>query len=153
MKRRLSPLPVTLAIIIFMSILLPRSLAFLPGLAGLCAFALWPFFRAESRPLSKSALIAVASILTLALASSLWAIDPADALERVGKIALVLIPGALLIGVVRSLAQANFSGLWWVFPAATIAAGILLCIEYGFDFPVYRFLRNIPAGQHVGTYQ
>jgi O-antigen ligase len=148
------PMLAVLAIIIFVSILMPRSLAILPGLAGLCAFAFWPLFHhGERRPLPADILMTVSAVVALAALSSLWGFDAGDVLERTGKIALVLIPGALLAGTVRSRAYGGFSGLWWVLPVATIAGAVLLCIEYRFGFPVYRLLRDIPAGQHVGTYE
>ncbi len=148
-----SVMPVILAIGIFTSVLLPRSLAIIPGLIGLLSFALWPLFQQTQRPVSMKALIAVAVPLAMATVSSLWAFDSVEALERTGKIALVLIPGALLIGMLQSCTQDHFLRYWWVFPAATIAGAFLLYIEYGFDFPVYRLLRGIPSDRHVGTYE
>lgn len=145
---------IALSGVVFVSILLPRSLAIFPGLVGLCAVILWPVsYQGKARPIQAAPIIAMLLVVVLAALSSLWSSDPADALERAGKIAAVLVPGAFLIGAACNIPQDDLDKGWFLLPAATVAGAVLLYIEYGFNFPIYRLLRGIPAGEHVGTYE
>jgi len=92
-----------IAAIVFLGLLFPRTLAFSPGLAGLALFAFWPWLNPGPRPRPGLAMLAAIAITLFAAFSAFWSADTAYALERSGKVALVLIPGTLWILTLRKL--------------------------------------------------
>jgi|GEM_PF-686552 O-antigen ligase len=139
-------------------LILPRGFSIVPGVLGVVALGLSPFFLkqenpAQPRPWSfkvlSPALIPALIILALAALSSLWAIDSAEALERTGKLAGVLLPGVALFGVLRVMRVDNLAQLWWVIPAMLAMMSAFLTSEYLSNYTVYRIIRDLPADQYV----
>lgn len=148
---------VALLAALVLCIIMPRGFSVAPGILGVVALGLSPFFLKDDptllRPWSWAALrpvlLPVMLILLLAALSSLWAIDGDEALARTGKLAGVLLPGVALFGVLRVMRVENLARLWWVIPALVAMMGAYLTSEYFSNFAIYRLLRNIPADQSV----
>lgn len=139
-------------------LIVPRGFSIMPGLLGVVALGLSPFFLKHedvnsSRPWSFKtlgpALIPALVILALSATSSLWAIDGAEALERTGKLAGVLLPGVALFGILRVMNVQNLARLWWVIPAMLAVMSAFLTSEYLTNYAVYRMVRGLPVDQYV----
>lgn len=149
----------SLIAVLVLCIIMPRGFSVAPGLLGVVALALSPFFMkgqhpdTQPRPWSfavlRPVLVPVCLILLLAGLSSLWAVDAKEALERTGKLAGVLLPGIALFGVLRVMKTESLVKLWWVLPAMLAGMSLYLTSEYLTDFAVYRLIRNIPEQTHV----
>lgn len=139
-------------------LIVPRGFSIMPGLLGVVALGLSPFFLKHEdvnspRPWSFKtlgpALIPALVILALSATSSLWAIDGAEALERTGKLAGVLLPGVALFGILRVMNVQNLARLWWVIPAMLAVMSAFLTSEYLTNYAVYRMVRGLPVDQYV----
>lgn len=87
--------------VIALCLAMPRSIAFVPGIAGLSLLA--AVFLNKERPLIKKdyAFWLVAMFIPALVAlTSLWSDDPAFVLERAGKLIGILLPLILLIAVI-----------------------------------------------------
>ncbi len=92
---------------VFIGILAPRLMAAIPGLLGLL------FVGTLNRPLTnifpKKLTVLVLAIVGVCFVSVFYAPDVGFALERVGKIALILLPALLFIAVCRYKSTMNLS--------------------------------------------
>ena len=143
-----------IAAILFLSLLMPRGLAILPGLVALGLYAAWPALKFSiPRPLpGRSLWVPVILIISLAALSGFWSNDLQECLERSGKIALVLGPGILFTALLTKLDL--FSGrFWWIIPVTLAAGALMIWFENSFDYPVYRLLRGIGTGERVRRYE
>lgn len=106
----------------------PRALSFLPALilvVGVTGY----FMSNRKRPLfSIKPMIYMGFVSTLCLISVLWSIDPPDAIDRAGKIALVLMGNGILLSYIlaRPVQRLKFFPL--IFLSCYIG-GLLLIIE------------------------
>lgn len=149
----------SLIAMLMLCLIVPRSFGIVPGILGVVSLGLSPFFfkqdPAQPRPWSfqtlKPAVIPALIILGLAALSSLWALDSAEALERTGKLACVLLPGVALFGVLRVMNVQNLARLWWTIPAALAVMSAFLTSEYLTNYAVYRMVRGLPADQYVSV--
>lgn len=129
---------------ITLGVLMPRALAFLPAVLAGLALAVWPlFYPGRPRPFSKPALIFAAGVLALALVSALWAIDPAYAAQRAGKIAIPILGGALLFGVLGRIDHEAVLRWWWGLPLVTLVLCLSQALEYHNNFLIYHLIRGI----------
>ncbi len=94
---------IALCAILISGVIFPRFLAYSPAIFGLGAFLsfrgvyrVWP-------KIPKPLLLAFGSILTLATASSLWAIGPEIALERSGKLIPLCLGATLIVSWARAI--------------------------------------------------
>lgn len=114
----------------------PRALSFLPGIilvAGISGF----FMSTRKRPLlSVEPLIYMGCISLLCIASVLWSPYQADALEKGGKIALVLLGNGLLLSYImaRPIERLRFFPV--IFLSAFIAGLLLITAELYWDGPL-----------------
>lgn len=142
-----------LALTIFICTVLPRSFSFLPGLVGLVALLLWPFFYDNRKPWTwdalSPALVPVLTLFALSALSAFWAINGPEAFERAVKIFAVLLSGVALYSLCRTLPVKNIVALWWLPPLITALSALLLIFEYCFDYPVFRLLRDLPPDTNV----
>lgn len=145
-------LAAVLAAMVLLALLVPRGLAVFPGLAGLLLYAAWPLAGYGRRPpLWRDAFFPVMAVIALAGFSALWSASGPDALERTGKAALVLLPGAVFLSAMRHAPLRDRA--WWVLPAILAAGSLLIWFENSFDYPVYRLLRGIPPEDRVRHYE
>lgn len=142
-----------LALLIPISVLMPRTMAVLPALVGLIAWLLWPLGGGGVRPLCRPALIGALGMFTLAGVSTLWAIDPAEAFERVTKIIAPLLSVVFLSNVLPRLDRAVILRWLWVFPLTVAGLCVALYLEYRADYPLYRLFRGHDADFSVRIYQ
>lgn len=142
-----------IAAMIFLCLLMPRALAFLPGVAGLVLTFFWPRLTGEPRTLSKPALIAVLSITALASLSALWSAEPGEALERAMKLGLVMIPGALLIGNLAATPELPGNRRFWILPVVTLCGGFLVWTEIRFNYPLFRLFHGLSQTDNVQRYE
>lgn len=142
-----------IAAMVFLCLMVPRTLAFLPGLAGLILTVFWPRLTGGKRPVSKPALIAVLSITALASLSALWSAEPGEALERALKLGLVMIPGALLIGALAALPELIGNRRFWILPIVTLCGGFLVWEESSFNYPLFRLFHGLPQDVYVQPYE
>ncbi len=138
-----------LALMPVLAVGIPRFLAYGPPAIGLIFTILYPFVFQERPKILWPPFFIVFSVVILALSSTLWAIDPEFALERTGKMALILIPGACLFNLSQTLPSALLRRWLWLIPAMTILAVTLINLEYILNFPLYRLIRHIPADENV----
>lgn len=131
------------SIVIASALFAPRFMAYLPGIlgaAGAC-FLLW-----QKKPVTvwANGYTIGGIIIALAAASCLWAYQQDFAVERTGKMALTLLPGLLLPGVMVTLSHEyprREVFLRW-FGGALAAAAALICLEYFLDMPLYAYLHS-----------
>lgn len=142
-----------LALCAVAAVYMPRALSFLPGVVGVLAVTLWPVFIGAARPWRCHALTGAAAVVALAALSALWAMDSGEALERAGKVASVLLPGALAVTAAAAMPREWLARLWWIVPAVVALAAVLLNIEYMSDMAVYRAVRGIDAAAAVNRYE
>lgn len=148
-KRLLQAFAGFCALIIFMAWQTPRFLAFGPSVIGLAGFfAYWRVF--GKRPeLLKPALWGVLLIVALAALSSLWAVDSSFALERSGKLALVLIPGVLFISLAAAFRAQDIRPYTWLVTVAALVCALSVPFEILLDYPLYRIIHQPPEGRSV----
>lgn len=126
----------------------PRALSWVVPLTGLIAYA-GAWIESGKRPaLHLRPFFYVLPVLLMAALSSLWAIDPDLALERSGKIALILIPGALLAAFLLKQDAAYFKGFAGPFLAVLGAALLLNILEMSLLGPLYEVMRGDNAFSH-----
>lgn len=83
----------------------------------------------------------MAGIVLLAALSAFWSPDVSFALERSGKIALIILPGLWFVAAARQIETADISQtLIRILTYFYIAAGFLIALEYSWDFKLYRAL-------------
>lgn len=138
-----------LAIMPLLAVAVPRILGYGPAVAGLLFFALYPLVYKTRPPVSKFALLTAAIVVALAALSALWALDPALALERAEKLGLVILPGALFIGLAGGIAAEDLRSALRIVPVFFAVALVLLSIDYLFDYPLYRLTRGLDAAASV----
>lgn len=128
----------------------PRFMAYAPGLLAVLFLAGFCFLSRSKPRFYKPSFVLAVSVIALSGLSSLWAVEPGFSFERTMKMALVLLGGGLLPGLVLSLRAENIRACLWVLPICVAMAAILNIAELSFDMPVYRFLRGIGPGEVIG---
>lgn len=131
------------ALVPLVALLAPRFLAYWPGIVGLAALAAYPLVFAGKPFLPKAALSWIAGILCLAGLSSLWSIDGGYALERTLKIALILLSGATLLAVARSVPLHTVKPYLGLCVAGAFAGALLCAGEIFSGFPLQRLLHGV----------
>lgn len=142
-----------IALIILLSAVAPRALTLLPGLAGL-GFFIACRCREKQWPRLQIPLLGLcAAAVALGALSSLWAIDPAMALERSWKTALVLLPCVLFASAAQAVRADEMKRYLWLLPAAVGVAATIVAIDMAFEKPFYRLLNgldfNVRVKDHV----
>ncbi|MGH1399228.1 MAG: O-antigen ligase family protein [Alphaproteobacteria bacterium] len=94
---------ISLCAILISGVIFPRFMAYSPAIFGLLAFVSFRGVYGFWPEISKYLALALGGILTLAAASSLWAITPEIALERSTKLAPLFLGAVLIISWARSL--------------------------------------------------
>ena len=116
-------------------VLFPRALAFLPAVAGLVGCLVissrektWPSFDYTYL------LIAVVS-LALASLSAFWSINAETSLDRVQKMAIVLLPGILWVSFLQKqgkewgVSLVGFDGARLILPGVLLAAALICTVD------------------------
>ncbi|QQG36420.1 MAG: O-antigen ligase family protein [Micavibrio aeruginosavorus] len=140
-----------LAFLPVMAVVAPRFLAYGPAFAGLFLY-LWQglSFRRWPRP-HRLATLSAGAVTFLAAASALWSVDPAESLERAGKLCLVLFPATMGLSAIPALDRATVTRWLWLVPASVALCYSLIYIELLFDMPLYRFFNHIPRGEFANS--
>ncbi len=99
---------------------------------------------------SRPAFIWVCVIVALAGLSSFWSFDTSFSLERTFKIALILFPGVLLLGISSSFTAEQIRPYLWLLPVCVALAAALNSTELFFDMPLYRFMRGLGPEANIG---
>lgn len=141
--------PVCLAIALtpLIGFFAPRAMAFWPSVWGLLGVGLCLWARAPLH-LPKNTLIFVFGPLILGALGCLWSIDPANSLDRLKDMALVLLPLLLLLSLPGPQFQNDARGQIILFSAYALA-GLLLILDLYGGMPVYHLIRGIPFETHV----
>ncbi|AGH99188.1 O-antigen ligase family protein [Micavibrio aeruginosavorus] len=142
-----------LALVLLVASLLPRTLSAMPLILGVIPVLLWTGWTRTWPPLYPAALVCTGVIVALAGCSVLWAMDPAEAAERTGKIAMVLIPGAFLLGLCRGADQDTLTRIAKIIPLAVMAGWSIIIGDYYTGQPLYRLTHNIAPDVIIGTYE
>lgn len=132
-----------IAAIAFLSALFPRSLAYLPGLAGLGLYAFWPRLFQQNRFRPETAFRAALCITLCAVISSLWSADPLYALERSGKIGLVLLPGALWVAALTRFPETIKKSILKGLTVIAVIAAALFTSDLALDYPFMRLMHRL----------
>lgn len=135
------------------AILLPRAAAFAPGIAGLILAGV-VYWKTRAFPVPRLPELGfTGALIALAALSSLWAPDADFALERTGKIAIILLPALLLPAALRmAFADTGKYGretFIRIMAGLYIACGAFLFLEKILDFPIYRILEGVEPGAFV----
>lgn len=130
-----------LCLIALIGTIAPRSLSFLPGVMGVLAFPAhrlvyraWPSFFLPSFAI-------ICGVCLLGLISTLWAVDPAETLERSYKSFLILAPASLLISVILNAPHAFAQRFFKIAPYALLVMLALTFLELvsgGFLYAVFK---------------
>lgn len=137
---------IALSVMPFIGVLSPRALSFLPGAFGLTLIASLAIKSKSFPTFDIKAYSLALVILLLSAISSLWAIDPDFALERTGKIALVLIPGLLLVSALKNISAQHLEKMSTALPAFLIIGAGLCCYELLSDGYLHHLFRNKEHG-------
>lgn len=148
-KRLLQAFAGLCALIIFMAWQTPRLLAFGPSVIGLAGFLAYRQVFGKRPELLKPALWGVLLIVVMAAFSSLWAVNAPFALERSGKLALVLIPGVLFISLAAAFRAESMRPYAWLVAAAVLVCALSVPFEILLDYPLYRIIHQPPEGISV----
>lgn len=132
------------AIIPFLAIDVPRSIAFAPSIIG-TFFYVGYFFVFDKKPyFSKKTLWLVLIIFGMSALSLLWAKFFDVSLKQVTKLAFLLPPQVLLISLVLSLPKDKLKPYIYLFPYALVLALCALCFEILTDGLIFNAIRNEP---------
>ena len=134
-----------LALLIVLAGITPRLLGFAPTVIAIIGYLSYrPIFGVWPR-ISRYAMFWAITISTLALISSLWAIEPTLAIERGYKNLTILGSGAILFSIANALPSAYLKSTKIILPACLILAGILALFELYFGGNIHQMLRpNAP---------
>lgn len=122
-----------------------RSMAVLPGIIAVGFFAAWPFFYKEKIQYSRFYFICAGLLSLLCALSALWSPDTDFAIEKSAKIALVLLPGALLFSLAQSFRHDHVQWLRIALPATLITSCLMIAGELAFNLPLHRWSEGLPA--------
>lgn len=139
----------SLALMPVIALTTPRFLAFWPGIIGLLSLPVYHFSFGHWPEIPKKILFFVFIILGLAGLSSLWALDSEFAVERTGKMALILLPSVAFIAVSLSVPLASIRPYLKILPLIFGVVALIACAEMIFDFPVYRLVHGTDFGGRV----
>lgn len=128
-----------------------RAMSILPGIVALLFAALWPFLHGGKVQFSRSYFAWAGFLSLLCAASALWSPDQSFALEKAGKIALVLLPGALLFSLAQSLSDARAGLFSRALPAFVIVAGVCIIAELAFNLPLHRFIEKMSFDETLSS--
>ena len=124
-------------------VLAPRSLSFLPGVIALIGFGGHWYIHKTRLQIDKATLLIAISTFGLALLSCIWAIDPADSLERSLKLIPIFLSAVLLISFVKAQGL-RFAKLFAKLLIISVLAGALYnAIELISDGWIYDALRGV----------
>lgn len=125
----------------------PRLMALAPVIMGLIGLALYRIHTSTWPTLNKPLAVSMVSIIILSGLSHFWAVDPDFALERTGKIALILITGTIAVLTTLSWIQKTpenidnpISVFSRVVPVVLIIAGSIVVFELLTHALIYRSL-------------
>lgn len=139
-----------LAVIPALAITVPRVLAYIPAVAGLLGYASYVFVFKERAVRFVPGFVIVSVLMALMFVSTLWAIDPAESLERAQKTSLLLICGAFLISAVMTIRISAIEPYLKWFPYILFGAAAYTCFEIALNYPLYRFIRGDEFDAEVG---
>lgn len=126
--------------------MLPKIAGVLPAVAGaLLLIAHFPAYR-QRPPITKSIMIWIASLVTLAAVSCFWAVNPNAARSALG-IGGVLIPAGLFICLSKVAPQGVMRRVGLLFPFFYVAGMILLLVDIYGGMPLYRLLHHVKPGR------
>ncbi len=128
--------------------LVPRFFAYAPGVVGLGTVLAGYFIYKRRFALLHPALLIVAGIALLAALSTFWSVDPDVTWGRTIKVALVILPGALLV-IAAGVMERDRRFFW--FSAALGLGFLLMTVEIFGDFPFYHMVRGLPFDVAVPT--
>lgn len=145
---------ISLIVIFFIGILIPRLMGFLPGILGLgfFLFALRPQWNSQKqflKEIPKPEIIIFGLIFLLALASSLWAPNPEFAVVKSFKLLGYFVTGVLLIHVARYVTWRNTGLILKLFTSLYVVALVFLISEKLSDHQ----LINYVTGRHVPVWK
>lgn len=132
-----------LSLIPIIGIIAPRVLGYIIPIVGVIGLIIY-FIAYKAPPrFNWKPFAVVLAIIGLAGLSSLWSVDSEFSLERTFKIALILIPSCIAIGLVNQT-QIEKNSIWiWVLASGLLVTALLILNEYISDFPLYRLSRGI----------
>ena len=129
-------------------VLAPRAFSFIPAALGLITCIEYLFNYKKFIKINWLLLGAFIAFLTLAITSSLWAINSDSVFDRVTKLAILIIPSLFLLFTARSVEIINFKYLCFL-PHSLIIASILLLIDTYFNYPIYHLTHGLSASEIV----
>lgn len=139
-----------LALLPVVAVVAPRFLAYGPALAGLLLY-IWQGLRFRLWRPRMGALGTAGGVILLAALSALWSVDPAESLERAGKLCLVLVPATLGLSAIASLDQRTISRRLWLVPCGVALCYGLVYMELLFDMPLHRFFNQLPMEEFANS--
>ncbi len=129
-------------------VIAPRAFSFIPPTLGLIAFIEYIFTYKKTPKIDWVLLSFISVFLMFAGISYFWAVNPDATIMRVIKLTAIIIPSLLLLFTARSVNIVNIQAFKYL-PYTLIFASILLIIETYLKYPIYHFLRSLPAEEVV----
>lgn len=129
-------------------LMLPLAVVAPAGLAplALClavATAITSYVRTGRVPLGKTVALTLAAFLAYALASAVWAIDPAGALWMWARVAALFFSGLVLVDAAVRMGEAERAHVRRGLAAGLIAGWLLFAFEVSSNATVTMFLRDL----------
>ncbi len=135
----LALLVVLLCLLPLVGAFMPRFFGVGPGLIALLGLGFWRAGSGGWPVLNKGAFGFAGLVVLLALVSSFWAIDGDFAVERGVKVALVLLPIALLFSLAQNMGAVERRLFARVFPVLVILAGLVCVVDLYANGAFYYF--------------
>lgn len=129
------------ALVPVLAVDLPKSMAFLPALAGAVGFALYRYGLEEKISISRNASILCLILFTLPLISLLWATHFDTSLSKVTQLLTILPPQILLISFVTNIPRDHIRPHAALYAYSMILGAILIILEVlsgGVIFNIFR---------------
>ncbi len=132
-----------LAITPFISVYIPRFLAFWPFILGLGASYWLLFVKKEIFHISRLYYVCAGMISILCLLSVFWSISPAQSVEDALRITAMLMLGGLLVSSFGALEIEDFKPYGWLIPVGIIVAALLCTFDlYGEKLVIYKIFHH-----------
>ena len=137
-------LVVLLCLLPIIGIFLPRLISVLPPFIGLLFFAA-SWIKSKQRPyINKKIFLFIGAVMGLTLLSCVWSIDREESLDRCLKMALVIIPGGLLLNLALYSESKIREQFLKYFPLAVILALAFCVLDLYTGGLLYNLGRGIP---------
>jgi O-antigen ligase len=133
---------ILLAITPFISLYIPRFIAFWPLIIGLGTSCWFLFIKKELFRISRLYYVSAGAISLLCLLSTLWSISPVQSMEDALRVTAMLMFGGLLVSSFKALEFEDFKPYGWLLPVGLSAAALLCAYDLNNDLVIYKIFHG-----------